>query len=589
MFLTRNRPELRQLPTDRFWWHLARGCAVKRPEQHQTDSEGRALLLQTFAALGWTVNPITEDYGRDFDVEIFHSRQSTGKIFSVQLKSSIAPAYSATTEFISQELESNSAQYLALEMHQPVLLITADVTVHRIFWAAPQMDFAFIKDLSERPDAKTFTLRVPVMNELPATEDLLLGTLGEVEALLASRFRIGAPTIASPEAGQAQLAPLASSRNPREKSDLPDLKLADELSGTSDLEGPRPSAPFIQPDLIFGGTTTSLIQAISHNDGLIRSSGGLIPGADFQVRITEASASSFKPRKRALTPDGKTVPAPTVDPVDNGTRIRIRFNNIGAGVSIFVPVAVDLVIPGTSTPTTGRLILIATDPTGNAAPGFVPVTGTTGPESSLAAVSYSRNAGYATYEVVRSNPNVVQRANVNVFVAFIANTGQDLPALGQTTVSTGFAPGSNVTVDESPPRNAFAINPITSDLLFPFVTNQDGFDTRIAIANTSLDPFGTSAQKGRVTLFYYGTVNGVPSPQATQVTDERVPAGSQLVFSLSEGGNFGIKPTPGFQGYIVAVTDFQYSHALAFISDRDADSQSYLAIHLNRGGQPFED
>jgi hypothetical protein len=376
--------------------------------------------------------------------------------------------------------------------------------------------------------------------------------------------------------------------NALQTGDLLDLRLADEFFGTGDLEGLRPGAPFIQPDLIFGGTTSSLIQAISNNDGLIRSSGGIITGADFQLRITEASASSFKPRKRVLTRDGKTMPAPTVDPVDIGTRIRVRFNNISAGVSIFVPVAVDLVIPGTSTPTTGKLILVATDPTGNAAPGFEPVTGTAGPGNSLAAVNYNRNTGYATYEVVSSNPNVVQRANINVFVAFIANTGQDLPALGQTTVSTGLAPGPNVTVDEPPARNAFAINPITSDLLFPFVTNQDGFDTRIAIANTSLDPFGTSTQKGRVTLFYYGTVNGVPSPPPVQTTNERVPAGSQLVFSLSEGGNFGIGPTPGFKGYIVAVTNFQYSHAFAIISDRGAQSQSYLAIHLNRGGQPSE-
>jgi len=89
-------------------------------------------------------------------------------------------------------------------------------------------------------------------------------------------------------------------------------------------------------------------------------------------------------------------------------------------------------------------------------------------------------------------------------------------------------------------------------------------------------------------LFYYGTVNGVPPAPPVQTTNARVPAGSQLVFSLSEGGNFGIKPTPGFQGYIVAVTGFQYSHALAFISDRGAQSQSYLAIHLNRGVEPSE-
>src|ERR1700687_3306426 len=60
--------------------------------------------------------------------------------------------------------------------------------------------------------------------------------------------------------------------------------------------------------------------------------------------------------------------------------------------------------------------------------------------------------------------------------------------------------------DNSSPGNVFAINQTSCNLLFPFITNQSGFNTGIAIANTTSDPFGTATQAGKVTLFFYGGV-----------------------------------------------------------------------------------
>jgi hypothetical protein len=71
-----------------------------------------------------------------------------------------------------------------------------------------------------------------------------------------------------------------------------------------------------------------------------------------------------------------------------------------------------------------------------------------------------------------------------------------------------------------------------------------------------------------------------------------VPAGQELIFTLSNGGNFGVPATPGFQGYIIAVSQFQFCHAFAFISDVGAQrlAEGYVAIQLdvptlNRTGQ----
>src|SRR5262249_19701559 len=122
-----------------------------------------------------------------------------------------------------------------------------------------------------------------------------------------------------------------------------------------------------------------------------------------------------------------------------------------------------------------------------------------------------------------------------------------------------------------------------------------GFDTGIAISNTSLDPFGTVPQAGLVTLNYYQP--GTPPP--AQTTNAVVPGGAYVAFTLSGGGNFGIAATPGFQGYIIASAQFQFCHAFAYISAQGAlpttpgASEGYLGIVLdkptiNRTGQDGE-
>ena len=91
-----------------------------------------------------------------------------------------------------------------------------------------------------------------------------------------------------------------------------------------------------------------------------------------------------------------------------------------------------------------------------------------------------------------------------VAVASAANTPNNLPGLGQSSVTGSFAPfyAANSTanaassslpiprfIDNATPRDRIPFNQCVTNLLFPFVTNQAGFDTGIAISNTSRDPF----------------------------------------------------------------------------------------------------
>jgi hypothetical protein len=193
---------------------------------------------------------------------------------------------------------------------------------------------------------------------------------------------------------------------------------------------------------------------------------------------------------------------------------------------------------------------------------------------------------------MNSDPLTPETIDVPVVVAYTANTTNNLPALGTGTVTGSFAPLSTITVQSSSAplprfadspanRTALTINACSTNLLFPFVTNQAGFDTGIAIANTSLDPFKTPTQQGACIINYYGaTTGGGAAPAAA--TSPVVAAGTELVFLLSTGGG-GVAATPGFQGYIIAQCAFQFGHGFAFISDLGSQrlAEGYLALVMD--------
>lgn len=210
-----------------------------RPPQHETDSKGEALLLTAFAALGWAVNQITKDYGRDFEVEVFRSGKTTGMTFNVQLKSSESPSYSSRNEFASLRLDTPNARYLAIEMRHPVFVIQADVPQKRLFWSALQMDGALLAHLSKKPNASSCTIRVPLANELPSTSDRLVQMLGHISTVLASRRLMEIPTAAFTASTASMTESSELSKSLRNKSDALDLMHVQELTASGDFGGAR--------------------------------------------------------------------------------------------------------------------------------------------------------------------------------------------------------------------------------------------------------------------------------------------------------------------------------------------------------------
>ncbi|MBV8818527.1 MAG: hypothetical protein JO022_09240, partial [Acidobacteriaceae bacterium] len=328
------------------------------------------------------------------------------------------------------------------------------------------------------------------------------------------------------------------------------------------------------------------------------------------VNVTEGFADAFKRRNVAVAQSLTSFPAPLPQNVlgypydtesgfynptltgpaglaDAGTRIMLSFNSVGTGVTLTVPTFVPLTggspsltypgIPGAGL-TSEYLVLVSTDVT-------------QAPFSSTGTVAITNGSGVAIYEVLTSDNSALETATIPVTVVNVVTA-----SLSNTTVAVSFSPLSAViTADTVSPIPRFInsnpaaqpfynLVPCTCNLLFPFVTNQAGFDTGIAISNTTLDPFGTIFQSGTVTLNYYGSTVGGGAAPAKQVSAV-IPAGGQLVFTLSAGGG-SVASTPGFQGYIIANANFQYCHAFAFISDLGANrlAEGYLAIDLDAPG-----
>jgi hypothetical protein len=256
-----------------------------------------------------------------------------------------------------------------------------------------------------------------------------------------------------------------------------------------------------------------------------------------------------------------------------GTRLIARFSNVPANIALSVPTGNILV--GMGPYDEYKLITASTDGSTVASDGVIALTG---------------GAGAAVWEVIQSNPGNIGSVTIPVSVTYKASPQA---GLGTATVTGNYAPTTTVFtasssapvprfVDNAQSATTFTITSCKTNLLFPFLTNQAGFDSGIVISNTSLDPFGTVPQRGPCSLYYYGNTNGTGAAPGMQ-TSGTVTEGTQLVATLSGGGNLGIAATPGFQGYMIASCNFQMAHGFAFISDLGASrvAEGYLALVMD--------
>ena len=209
-------------------------------------------------------------------------------------------------------------------------------------------------------------------------------------------------------------------------------------------------------------------------------------------------------------------------------------------------------------------------------------------------VSLSNGSGKAFYEVTLEDDTTTEKCDIPVTFTWKAAT----VGLGRGTMSASFAPvssGFTASVEDNfLPRfvrtgsavEAITIEDCSTTLLFPFVTNQESYDTGIVISNTSMDAFGTTAHSGSCMVHYYGSMVGGGAAPSAMPTDS-IAGGEQEVLMLS-------REAPGFQGYLMVRCGFQFGHGSAFIINGTGGvpthAQNYLALvvpvsHGDRGVQ----
>jgi hypothetical protein len=294
----------------------------------------------------------------------------------------------------------------------------------------------------------------------------------------------------------------------------------------------------------------------------IGSSSNNMLGSEF----TNNTETGYVPSTGFTTSSGVTSIA------SSATMLQVVFSNIPASVTLYVPTTVG----ADGSPTGAGSLTLVTSPS-----NLTAVTPSTSSSAATGTAALTATSGSATayylFTPGSASSSLTETFAIGSYVVLSANTVT--ASSTALTAAVSFAPvGStqipNFVVGPSTTTTTLStFGQCTTSLLFPFVTNQLGFDTGIAIANTSSDPFGANgatAQAGTCTISFYGA--GAPSP--SNIVTPTVPSGTVYTAVLSGIG-------AGFQGYLIAQCNFQYAHGFAFVTDgvgaNGGLSQGYLA------------
>ncbi len=198
-----------------------------------------------------------------------------------------------------------------------------------------------------------------------------------------------------------------------------------------------------------------------------------------------------------------------------------------------------------------------------------------------------------TYDITADDPTAFESVILNYDTSFAAGP---LPAVGPIIVTAAVslaptAPGTAIPLfvvgNVEGKVTAISISDCITNLLLPWVTNfnipssksaDSHYDTGIAIANTTKDPFGASggalAQMGSCSLTMFPSDGTGPFPYVSPV----VGAGTTLLFAASSAW-------PGKSGYVIGTCTFQNAHAYVSIGNNTGlgahvTTQDYLGLVL---------
>jgi len=322
---------------------------------------------------------------------------------------------------------------------------------------------------------------------------------------------------------------------------------------------------------------------------------------------------------------------------DFGTRFKAVFTNIPTGVTLYASVtnssssvtpgvAPAFTVGGTSVLSYAQLVSgeLAAE-VSSAALGNVAFGSGSSTTYNVVALPTVNGSATAVWEVINSNASAIDTFSFPIYAAVAANT---TPAPTTVYVTMSYAPtpnaGANFSASGAAAAQGFSypiprfqdpsaspsvfttISICQTALLWPYVVTgaSSGFETGLAISNTTTDPLGGTAQTGSCNLYFYGQnytatnvagsatatpiVYGCDQSQANAAACVGIPMAAGKTITSGQtwsatAGSFQASPSGQYWlGYVIGVCNFQEAHGYAAITDIGVRNiiSSYLALVL---------
>jgi hypothetical protein len=373
------------------------------------------------------------------------------------------------------------------------------------------------------------------------------------------------------------------------------------LSGTSSAPTTNPIT-FTQSQV---GVASIVAQSVK---GSIPSGGGASPIQTCAVPITGNSftvtAAELYPAALTSTADENAFTAITA--AANGSLVNITLTNVPSGMAVqantYTATTNGATIVTASGGSTANAVAFGTAQSGFTGTTAYPVAPALGYTVSLSSstAAYQSSSGSAltwTFSVTNDSTSALESFSVQFAIGLpnSKNTGLNatiapLPAIGTivtVTAAVSLTPASGIVsfaTNNEGGGTVATISDCVTNMLFPYVTNQGGYDTSYSIANTTNDDLafgagaGASAQSGSCTLTIWPTTDTTlaaasPLGTASQYTTPSIPSGSVYAFSQS-ATSFS-----GQSGYVIAVCRFLNAHGFAFLTNGFAQSAGPQLSH----------
>lgn len=336
--------------------------------------------------------------------------------------------------------------------------------------------------------------------------------------------------------------------------------------------------------IVDAGVTRVLGPAIANTNGV-----ALVN--TFSVSVTENAIDTFRtqPQVNTITASpgggGSQTNGAGTAPISAGqsTQVRFLFTGIPAGV-IIGGCSATVAAAGTTsvTPNVSQVSVDASAP-------FITVffTGAGFDLTVLDTITLTCNQLSVTSGTTLTPGSVTVQASLSPCASSTSTplngcvTGGATSSLGSplTSLPTGQIPRYAVKNVPATGIPVVAIAPSTTTLLVPFaVAGVGGYDTGIAIGNTTSDPFGSLggalAQNGTITYNFFPT-KGTSFSVVTSATGAPAGNGGLTSGAVNAGDTYAVlvsdllkaagKPA-AFTGYIFVTTQFTNAHGIAYIS-----------------------